>query len=77
MTRTPWITLPQPVRDRLTHQLSQRQLDVLILWLAGCSIERMATMLGLAPRTIRTHLHRANTVYHQELAHEQTPTQVP
>ncbi len=62
---TSWNTLKPNVRHQLINRLSPRQHDVLILWLAGCSIERIATMLNLSPRTIRTHLHRAQQIHTQ------------
>ncbi len=54
-----WNELDPEIRAQLVNRLSRKQHDVLILWLAGCSIERISTMLSLAPRTVRTHLHRA------------------
>lgn len=57
-----WNTLKPTTRAELAKRLTQRQLDVLILWLAGCSYERIAGMLTIAPRTVRTHLKRARTV---------------
>ncbi len=57
-----WNQLEPDIRAQLVNRLSRRQHDVLILWLAGCSIERTATMLSLAPRTVRTHLHRARQI---------------
>ncbi len=65
MTTSSWNTLDPHIRQQLVDRLSRRQHDVLILWLAGCSIERIATMLTLAPRTVRTHLARARQIYDQ------------
>lgn len=60
-----WNTLPPEVRQQLTMRLSPRQHDVLILWLAGCSYDRIAGMLTIQPRTVRTHLRAAQIVYEQ------------
>lgn len=60
-----WNTLPTEHRDELKQRLSQRQLDVLILWLAGCSYDRISTMLGISVRSVRTHLKRARQVHNQ------------
>jgi len=57
-----WNTLPLETRHQLVGKLTVRQHDVLILWLAGCSIERISVMMSIAPRTVRTHLHRARQV---------------
>jgi DNA-binding CsgD family transcriptional regulator len=60
---TTWSQLPEPVRDELTRRLTRRQHDVLVLWLASCSYDRMARMLDISPRTVRTHLARAKQIY--------------
>lgn len=54
-----WRTLDPQLRTRIQHTLTQRQLEVLILHLAGCSNRKGATMLGLTPTTYRDHLARA------------------
>lgn len=61
----PWNALAPHIRQELTNRLTPRQHDVLILWLAGCSYDRIANMLGLSPRTVRTHLKRARTIHDQ------------
>lgn len=58
-----WNTLDPDTRTELVRRLSQRQLDVLMLWLAGCSYDRIAQMLNLSPRTVRTHLKRARAIH--------------
>ncbi len=60
-----WNQLEPQVRAQRVNRLTPRQHDVLILWLAGSSIERISTMLNLAPRTVRTHLHRARQIHAQ------------
>lgn len=65
-----WNTLDPATRDQLTRRLTPRQHDVLVLWLAGCSYQRISTMLNIAPRTVRTHLHRAQAI-HAQLDQEQ------
>ena len=65
-----WNTLDPNIRNQLTAKLTTRQHDVLILWLAGCSYDRIATMLNIAPRTVRTHLKRAQAI-HAQLDQEQ------
>jgi DNA-binding CsgD family transcriptional regulator len=66
-----WNTLEPHVRTELTNRLTRRQHDILILWLAGCSYDRIAEMLNLSPRTVRTHLHRARTI-HSTITNEET-----
>lgn len=51
-----WNTLPPHQRDHAQTQLTPKQLDVLILHLAGCSQRRIATMLNLSRTTVRDHL---------------------
>jgi DNA-binding CsgD family transcriptional regulator len=53
------------MRDELTRRLTRRQHDVLVLWLASCSYDRIAVMLDISPRTVRTHLQRARQIYDQ------------
>ena len=54
-----WKDLPQPRRTQLEATLTSRQLDVLILHLAGCSQRRIVTMLGISRTTVRDHLTTA------------------
>jgi len=51
-----WKDLPQPRRTQLERTLTSRQLDVLILHLAGCSQRKTATMLSVSRTTVRDHL---------------------
>ena len=60
-----WQSLDPAIRDQLKTRLTQRQLDVLILWLAGCSYDRISTMLGISVRSVRTHLKRARQIHDQ------------
>lgn len=60
-----WNALAPEIRVELSRRLSPRQHDVFVLWLAGCSYDRIATMLDIAPRTVRTHLKRARAIHDQ------------
>ena len=54
-----WKDLDPQHRHHLEQTLTSRQLDVLILHLAGCSQRRIATMLGIHRTTVRDHLTTA------------------
>ena len=58
-----WQSLDPAIRETLKTRLTQRQLEVLILWLAGCSYDRISTMLGISVRSVRTHLKRARQIH--------------
>lgn len=51
-----WNTLDPAIREIAERELTPRQLDVLILHLAGCSQRTIATMLGMRRTTVRDHL---------------------
>lgn len=51
-----WSTLPPHIRTATEQQLTSKQLDVLVLHLAGCSQRRIATMLNVSRTTVRDHL---------------------
>lgn len=66
-----WNTIPEHERAELRQRLTQKQLDVLILWHAGLGYTKIAAGLGVSVRTIRTHLARARQIHdriHQEAA---------
>lgn len=56
-----WNTLPPATRKHAETHLTQRQLDILILHLAGCGTRRISTMLGIHRTTVKDHLHTALT----------------
>ena len=62
-----WNTIPDDTRAELVGKLTTKQHDVYVLWLAGCSYDRISNMLNIAPRTVRTHLQRAKAI-HREIA---------
>jgi DNA-binding CsgD family transcriptional regulator len=66
-----WNSLPETDRTQLANKLTTRQHHVYVLWLAGCSYQRIADYLTISPRTVRTHLKRAQAIHrtiHQEAA---------
>lgn len=46
------------LRKRFSHILSELELDVLVLYLGGCSYEEIACRLGSTPKTIDNALQR-------------------
>jgi len=60
-----WNQLPPHQRAELTTRLTQKQLDALILWLAGCGYQTISTMTGLSVSTIRNRVKRARQIYDQ------------
>lgn len=58
-----WRDLPTNEQILLNQRLTIRQHDVLVLTLAGCSLARIAVMLQVSIRTVRTHLHRARQIH--------------
>ena len=46
------------VQDEPDRRLTPREHEVLTYLAAGCSTDQMATMMGLAPATIRNHVKR-------------------
>lgn len=62
-----WSQLDPKTKRRIEKRLTKRQLDVLILTLAGCSQRRIATMLTLHRSTVQDHLRIAHTVHQEEL----------
>ena len=69
-SRTPWSQHPPHLKETITNALTTHQHNVLVLWLAGCTINRISIMLGIQPRTARTHLKRARHVYDRILEKE-------
>jgi len=63
MTR--WIDIPQPERNKLADQLTERQLLVYILRSGGYSWTRISHDLNLQIRTVRTHHHAAKITHAQ------------
>ncbi len=52
-----WNTLDPKHQTHLEETLTRKQLDVLVLHLAGCSQRRIATMLGYRSKTtVADHL---------------------
>lgn len=54
-----WSNLPPEIRDLAEQELSERQLQVLKLKMAGRSITEIALGLAIDPSTVTTHLFRA------------------
>jgi len=69
-SRTPWSQHDADLKATITAQLTTHQYNVLVLWLAGCTISRISIMLNIKPRTTRTHLKRARHVYDRILEKE-------
>ena len=63
-----WNQLPPAHREQLARQLTPRQHDVYVLWLAGCSYDTIANYLNISKRTVREHLKRAQAINRQLLA---------
>ena len=62
-SRTPWSQHDAQLKETITNALTTHQHNVLVLWLAGCTISRISIMLNIKPRTTRTHLKRARHTY--------------
>ena len=58
-----WNDLPHHERTELRARLTQKQLNVLILWHAGLGYQKIADGLGVSVRTVRTHLARARQIH--------------
>lgn len=54
-----WNRVPADIQRTAEANLTQRQLDVLKLHLAGCGTRRIATMLSISEPTAREHLRLA------------------
>ena len=44
------------MRGALSHRATQRQMDVLAAYVAGGSVSRAATLVGIRPSTVKRHL---------------------
>jgi DNA-binding NarL/FixJ family response regulator len=44
------------LRGALSHRATQRQMDVLAAYVAGGSVFRAATLVGIRPSTVKRHL---------------------
>jgi DNA-binding NarL/FixJ family response regulator len=66
-----WNTLDPAAKHHAQTHLTQRQLDILTLHLAGCGTRRISTMLGIHRTTVKDHLRTALTTMAQ---HDQEHT---
>lgn len=54
-----WNCLNPETKAVAEELLTDRQLEVFKLWMAGAGHKRIALMLGISPSTARTHKERA------------------
>ena len=55
-----WASLDSRIRTIAQNELTEKQLDVFKLYVAGCGHKRIAMMLFIGIPTARTHLDAAN-----------------
>lgn len=54
-----WNTIDPRHRQELEQRLTKKQLDVLVLMLAGCGSRRISDMLGISRTAAKDHMRTA------------------